>query len=231
MNIIFFGDSLTEGVPGAAYFDILKERLPQHNLINCGKGGDTVISLYRRMKKMDLSQAYDIAFLWIGTNDILVHVSKKYPIIKLCCMQPWAKDVDDFKKYYQKNLEMIASKTNKIFVVSPALIGEDASNKWNEQLGELSVEIEKLSAGFENAEYIDVRKEFISKLSSKKPSNFILNSISRDVIVAWFLNDPERVERKSKERGLYLTYDGAHLNQAGAQFVADIFLRCIENEL
>ena len=83
MNIIFFGDSLTEGIPGVSYYNILKEKLPQHNLGNCGKGGDTVISLLRRIKKMNISQTYDIAFLWIGTNDVLVHVSKKFPLILL----------------------------------------------------------------------------------------------------------------------------------------------------
>lgn len=49
-NIIaFFGDSLTEGSPGVSYFDILKDKLPNENLLNFGKGGDTVISLYKRI--------------------------------------------------------------------------------------------------------------------------------------------------------------------------------------
>jgi len=231
MRIIFFGDSLTEGIPGMSYFNILKEKLPQHNLVNCGKGGDTVISLHRRIKKMNINKTYDIAFLWVGTNDILVHVSKKYPIIKMCCMQPWAKNVDDFANRYQKLLEIITGLAKKTFTVSPALIGEDENNKWNKQLGELSTEIERLSLRFENAEYIDTRKEFISMLSTKKPSEFILNSIGRDVIAAWILNDPERVKKKSKKRGLYLTLDGVHLNETGAELVANIFLERIKNEI
>ena len=52
-KIAFFGDSLTEGIPGASYFQILKDRLPNENLINFGKGGDTVISLYRRVRELD----------------------------------------------------------------------------------------------------------------------------------------------------------------------------------
>jgi len=231
MNIIFFGDSLTEGVPGISYLDILKEKLPQHKLVNAGKGGDTVISLYRRIRKMKLKETYDIAFLWIGTNDILVNVSKKYPIIKRCCMQPWAKNMNDFSKRYQKLLELISKNAKKIFVVSPAIIGEDVNNKWNEKLGELSLEIKKISSKFKNIDYIDMHKEFTSFLSTKKPSKFILNGIFRDVIAAWLFNIPERVEKKSRERGLYLTLDGAHLNAAGAQMVSNIFLRCIKNEM
>ena len=231
MNIIFFGDSLTEGIPGISYFDILKEKLPQHVLVNAGKGGDTVISLHRRIKKMNLNEVYDIAFLWIGTNDILVHISKKYPIIKMCCMQPWVKNVNDFSNRYQKLLKMISKNAKKIFVVSPAIIGEDVNNKWNKKLEEVSLEIEKISSEFKNVDYINMHKEFASFLSGKKPSKFILNGIFRDVIAAWLFNIPRLVDEKSKRRGLYLTLDGAHLNTAGAKMVAKIFLRYIENEV
>ncbi len=43
-SIAFWGDSLTEGFPGASYFEILKQQLPEDKLINYGKGGDTVIA-------------------------------------------------------------------------------------------------------------------------------------------------------------------------------------------
>jgi len=231
MKIIFFGDSLTEGTPGVSCYDILKEKLPQHNLVNCGKGGDTVISLLQRIKKMNDSQTYDIAFLWIGTNDALVHVSKKFPLIKICCNQPWAKNTDDFKNYYQELLEILTGKTKKVFTVSPLIIGEDINNKWNKKLGELSAEIEVLSARYENVEYIDLRKKFISTLSTKKPSSYIVHSIIEDIIVAWLLNKTEQVDKKSKERGLYLTFDGVHLNSAGAQMTANAIIESINKSV
>lgn len=231
MNIIFFGDSLTEGIPGVSYYNILKEKLPQYNLVNCGKGGDTVISLLRRIKKMNISQTYDIAFLWIGANDVLVHASKKFPLIKLCCNQPWTKNTDDFKNHYQQLLETITGKAKMIFTVSPSIIGEDIHNKWNKKLDELSTEIEALSVRYENVEYIDLRKNFISTLSTKKTSSYILKSVIVDVIIAWLRNDLECVEKKSKKRGLYLTLDGVHLNSAGAQMVADMIRELISNSV
>ena len=230
MKIIFFGDSLTEGTPGASYFTILKEKLPEDSLVNAGRGGDTVISLYRRVKKMNMSKTFDIAILWVGVNDVLVHVSKKYPIIKLCCIQPWAKNIKDFDKHYRKLLEIVAGKARKTFTVSPLLIGENTDNKWNEKLGKLCTEIERLSAEYEHVEYIDLRKVFFSTLSSRKPSPFILNSIFRDVIGAWLLNYPKIVEWRSLERGLYLTFDGVHFNHAGAEMAADTFYRYITRE-
>jgi hypothetical protein len=68
MIVSFSGDSLTEGVPGASYFDVLKKRLPESELINLGEGGDTVLSLYKRITHLNLEKPIDIAFLWIGTN-------------------------------------------------------------------------------------------------------------------------------------------------------------------
>jgi lysophospholipase L1-like esterase len=230
MKIIFFGDSLTEGIPGIGFYDILKDNLPNHNLINCGRGGDTVPSLYGRMKRMKLSENYDIAFLWIGTNDIIVNISFKQPIIKSLSMQFWSKNIDEFKSYYNKTLEIITKRTGKVFAVSPAIIGEDLNNKWNLQIQELSFEIKKLIKNFENVEFIDIHKEFASMLKSKKPSDYILKSISKDVIAAWFLHDSENIEEESKKRGLHLTIDGVHLNKSGACIVADKFLRSITNE-
>ncbi len=211
-----------------SYFDILKEKLPQHDLINSGRGGDTVISLYQRIKKLSISETYDIAFLWVGVNDVFVHVSWKFPITKLLFNQRWTKNIDDFINRYQRLLETITYNAKKTFVVSPSIIGEDIHNKWNKRLGELSVEIEALAAKYENVEYVDVRKDFISTLSSKKSSQFLPYRITVDIILAYLLNGPKRVELKSKNRGLHLTLDGVHLNDVGAHMVAKIFLHCIK---
>jgi lysophospholipase L1-like esterase len=231
MDIIFFGDSLTEGIPGISYFDILREKLPQHSLFNCGKGGDTVISLLRRVRKMDISKSYDIAVIWVGVNDVLVHVSFKYPIIKEVLHQPWVKDIKEFVDHYFELINTVSSHAKKTFTVSPLLIGEDINNKWNEQLGEISKEIELLSMKFKNVEYVDIRKEFFSKLSSKETSSFIVNRSFWDFIRAGLLKNLNYVEEISEKRGLYYTFDGVHFNHRGAQMVADKFLRCIENEI
>lgn len=231
MNIIFFGDSLVEGVPGESSLNILKEKLPEHSLINLGKGGDTVISLLRRIRKMEIKKRYDIAFIWVGVNDILVRVSLKYLPIKEFLHQPWVKDIGEFTEYYFELLNLVSANANKTFTVSPLVIGEDANNEWNKQLGEISAEIEKLSTKFKNVDYIDLRKDFISILATKESSSYIINSVFWDSIVAWLFNTPDYIEEKSHERDLYLTLDGVHLNRAGAQIVADRFLRCIQNEI
>jgi len=228
MDIIFFGDSLTEGVPGASYYNILKEKLTEHNLVNCGKGGDTVISLYQRIKKMNISKKYDIAFIWIGTNDVLVNVSNKYHLLKKVLDQPYAQNIEELRKYYLDIIENVSENAKKIFTVSPLIIGEDTQNKWNGELEQLCEGIKDLSSKKENVEYIDLRDAFFSILSSKKTSSYILPGTINDLVFAWLFNNPKLVEKKSKERGLHLTIDGVHLNHEGAQIVADAFLKRIK---
>ena len=218
-----------------SYFDILKEEFSQHDLINSGRGGDTITSLYRRIRKMNISETYDIAFLWIGVNDILVHVSWKFPIVKLLFNQRWTKNIDDFINCYKRLLETTLCNAKKTFVVSPSIIGENIHNKWNKKLGQLSMKIVSLALKYVNVEYIDIHKDFISTLSSKKSSQFIPYRVIVDIVIAYLLNDPERVEKKSKNRELYLTLDGVHLNNMGAQMVAEIFShyinKCERNKL
>ncbi len=38
MIIVFIRDSVTEGIPGVGYFNIIEKKLKGHTLINMGKG-------------------------------------------------------------------------------------------------------------------------------------------------------------------------------------------------
>ena len=70
MKIALIGDSLTEGRPGVSFANMLKERFPKDSFVNLGKPGETVKSLYSRLTKTGLDDDFDLAFLWIGTNDV-----------------------------------------------------------------------------------------------------------------------------------------------------------------
>lgn len=68
MRIAFLGDSLTEGFPGASYFRRLRHLMPEHELLNHGRGGDSVANLYARLLATGF-EASDLTVIWIGTND------------------------------------------------------------------------------------------------------------------------------------------------------------------
>jgi lysophospholipase L1-like esterase len=71
MKIVFFGDSLTWGGYGGSYFNELKTLLPDHELINAGDGGNTVLNLLRRLDDDVLSHQPDGVFVMVGGNDAI----------------------------------------------------------------------------------------------------------------------------------------------------------------
>lgn len=228
MKIAFFGDSLTAGYPGVSYVELLREKFPRHQLFNFGKGGDTVISLLRRLEKASVPAPLDTAFLWVGVNDVFVKVSWTYPIIKSLRRQPWAKDRETFKNYYRRLLDFLVKKTAVLFAVPPLLIGEDLNNPWNRELGELARIISELSAEHASCRYLDLHEFFLSGIDPGTGHPFVPNRFFRIVRDALALKTPEAVAKEAARRGLRLTLDGVHLNGAGAERVAEAFARAIE---
>lgn len=231
MKIAFFGDSLTEGFPGVSYFGLLKNSFPDHELLNYGKGGDTVISLFKRLEKLSFPTPIDIAFLWVGVNDVFVKTSWFYPIIKTLRRQPWAKDRETFGNCYRNLLHFLLPKTERLFTVSPLLIGEDLNNPWNRELEELGRIIAKISNEHESCSYIDLREVFKSRIDSKLVSPYLPKSFLRIFKDVTAFKTPEGIAGEVSRRGFYLTLDGIHLNRAGAALVAESFALAIKGGL
>jgi lysophospholipase L1-like esterase len=227
MNIAFFGDSLTAGQPGVSYFRMLCRIFPEHKLANYGRGGDSVIGTYDVIVHLQLDAPFDMAFLWTGTNDIFAQVSWTFPIVRKLLRQPWTNGREEFECYYRIILEELRIRSHRIYAVSPWFIGEDVNNRWNQELEELARIVESLSARFERAQYIDLRALIESKMNSQPVSSYVPHSamgITRDRLR---LKQPEQVDQKAEERGLYYTLDGVHLNSQGAEIVANHFAQII----
>jgi len=62
MKIACYGDNLSEGLPGVSYIELLRKALPEHTILNCGKGGATVRSLYHRLAAQKSLEFVDL--LW-----------------------------------------------------------------------------------------------------------------------------------------------------------------------
>jgi hypothetical protein len=128
-------------------------------------------------------------------------------------------------------LDFLLDKISSIYTIPPLLIGEDINNDWNQELGILSKIIQDLSVSYPNVEFIDLRKPFISHLSSERISPYVPKSLSRVIWDKLFSNSLEDWEKKASERGLHVTIDGVHLNQTGAEKVAEVFLKKIHLKL
>ena len=233
MKIAFVGNSLTAGIPGSSYFALLHERLPEHQLVNRGRGNDTVVSLYRRVAQLPLDDAprarsFDVVFLWVGVNDSGGAGSPLLRIISALRGQPRPRSLDEFRAIYRKTLDLLCRHAGRVIAVAPLLKGEDVNSKENQRIGDFARTTEELAAEYERVTYLDLRPIFFQALAGRRISGYKLEGPLHIGLDALLLRSDAQVDRKSAERRLHLTLDGVHLNSAGATLVAEAFQKVIE---
>ncbi len=77
MKIVCLGDSLTWVGYGGSYYTELVRLMPEHQFINAGVGGNTVINLLRRLDDDVLSHQPDAVLLLVGGNDSISYCQPK----------------------------------------------------------------------------------------------------------------------------------------------------------
>ena len=227
MRIAFYGDSLVKGNPGVAFLDVLQPMLSRHAFVNLGKGGDTVISLSRRIEKSEQTPS-DLAVLWVGVNDVLSMLSLGHSALKWVTRQPRARDLVEFRAYYHRILSRLRRSSDNILAISPLLIGEELSNPWNRKLEELARIAHSAAASFDHTYYLDLRARLAAVPAMREASDYLPRSITRILLDSLFLQGSAGIDRAATRRGLHLTLDGVHLNSRGAQEVATLLRAEIE---
>lgn len=231
MRIALFGDSLTSGVPGSSYFAILRERFPDDTLFNLGKGNDTVVSLYRRISAMQFDRPLDIAFLWIGVNDVPQTDRWPYRAFNMLIAQRRARDMDEFRAYYRATLNLLCHNARRVIVAPPVLRGENLENPYNHRLAVLAGLIKDVTADYEQIEFLDLPATFARELVERPIiSDHVPENPFRVLLDALTLRTDEQIDRKAAKRGLHLTLDGVHLNSAEARLVAEEIARFVEKK-
>lgn len=69
MRIVFFGDSLIWGGYGGSFVAGISRNCPDHEIINAGVGGNTVLNLLRRVDDDVIAHHPDGVFVMVGGND------------------------------------------------------------------------------------------------------------------------------------------------------------------
>lgn len=218
MKLVFVGDSLTAAVPGVSFVEMVKAAYPSYEVLNYGKGGDTVTSLNTRMLEMRVAKDIDIMFVCIGVNDVFVQTGWWHPTLKKVMKQPWVKDKAAFYLAYHTLITTLRPLTNQLVLIPPLFVGEDINNKSNRLLAEYFNEVQSLIELYQ-CPVLPVRDKMIEALATKKISNYVpkrLGQLRNDVIK---LTTPPLVDAVSLKRGLHLTLDGVHLNTLGASIV------------
>lgn len=233
MTITLIGDSLTAGNLGIPYSRYLK--FPETtNISNRGRDGDTVIGIQNRIDDALRVDSPDILVIQVGANDFLLpEMAARGGSWTAFVDQMTARgslpssDAESFAERYA-NLVRTASSwgIDRTICVTIPPTGEDLSSERNRIRGVFNQYILK-TATEEGAEIADAARGFEDILSGLDTSD-------------WFFGEPEdftadvrKVRREagavrlSEKRGLYLTMDGAHLNEAGAELMAEVISKVI----
>jgi lysophospholipase L1-like esterase len=231
-RIAFYGDSLTAGLPGCSYLALLRARFPEHALLGRGRPNETVASLRHRLATATGDGRLDLAFLWIGVNDLPGQRSTIGMALARLARQPPARDLAELRRHYAALLELLRRRAPRTVAVSPSIAGEDLDGPANRYGAEVGRAVAELVAGCPGAEYLDLRPRFEAALAAPpapvaaptdarpRPARILLDAL--------LLRDAARADRAASARGLRLTIDGVHLSGAGARLVAEALAGPIE---
>ena len=155
MLIVFLGDSLTEGWPGAAYFPLLDRRLSRHGLLNRGRAGDTVADLLSRMRHEGL-ELVDCAFIWVGANDAVMGA---WDASEAGSGWSWPERLTRLAGDYEELLEWTEARAPLIVVVRP-LVLEAEGSVWEDRAAEVAEAITRIASSRESCRVLDLRPSF-----------------------------------------------------------------------
>lgn len=235
MRIVFFGDSLTEGVDGPSYLRMLQERaradarLAGVELLNAGIGGDTVVNLARRIERDVAPHQPDWVVLFIGVNDCSTYLAaRSLPTLSNYRSRRYFRRDKGVRQpvtpeRYRDGLRIVvegirARTPARVAICTPSTLDESLRSRNWRVLGRYA-DMARLVASERGCPLIDIRAAIARDLAGL-PERSLATRCR-----AACLRQPQEIdfEELSRRRGYALTYDGCHYNARGAGLVADVF--------
>ena len=234
MTITLLGDSLTAGNLGIPYTEYLK--LPEESrVINHGMDGDTILGVCSRLDDALRTDKPDILVIQTGANDLLLpemaaRDGNWTPFIEEMTARGSlpTPNYNTFAEIYTDMIEAASSRgIDGIVCVTIPPIGENLGSERNHRRVEYNRQIRE-TAGAAGAGIADAAEKFENLLKELTPLSdwFFDNPMD-------FTTDTRKLHRAkgamalSEKRGLYLTMDGAHLNERGAELMGTVISRAI----
>jgi lysophospholipase L1-like esterase len=225
-RILCLGDSLTAGILGISWLEILRDRpaLRSCELINAGENGFTMAGLASRLTAyLEKEDVPDILVLEGGANDILLpHMQSAGrawdPFIRKLRRhgsRP-AASLPDFSRTLAGIYETAErAGIGKVVCCTIPCLGEDLEsplNRRREEYNRILRESSDLVA--------DAAAAFEAVLRPLPPSSYLFQTPEE------LQEDAQTLSNRGEEplcgsRGLHLTIDGAHLNGRGARIFAE----------
>ncbi len=165
MRIAVYGDSLTEGWPGAGFMPLLERRLPRRTLVNRGRAGDTTADLLARLRRDGVERA-DIAVVWIGTNDAFATAdddSLSGGGGWLLAGEPppdWSAVAAAVARALDLLLELVTPSAARLLLLPPVAPDNDLGEPFATRLEGLARLVEAAGQGRPQAHFVDLRPAF-----------------------------------------------------------------------
>jgi lysophospholipase L1-like esterase len=228
MKLLIVGDSITEGVTGVNYIDLLTRSHPELKVTNLGLGGDTLIGITNRLAEhIKENTDYDAIIIEAGHNDIILpyfeHGELPFKITARAIEARGSYPITDdevFANQYDSLLKLVKKMvTIPVYITTLSCIGEDLNMFTNKKREHYNHIIRNLAV-LHHLTLIDVALKFEAYLSFAMTNNYLMNDFFRAFVVDKSMSN-QQLNHISAERGLHLTIDGVHLNEKGAEFYAE----------
>jgi lysophospholipase L1-like esterase len=226
MNLVFLGDSLTNGSYGGDWVALVREALPDHTIINAGVGGDTVVNLLARLEAILEQHTPDAIFVMVGGNDAV-----SYTMPDTRGYYRSAKKIADgvvtpelFRTTYRELLTtLLLRHVQPLVGLAPTEYNQtliEAKRQFNqiarEEAEALNVPVCDLETGFTPAQPVErgpVTLAFIQEIGQRQASGWREFAAARD---AW---------------GYTYTFDGMHLMPEAAPLLAERVITFLKDQL
>lgn len=218
MKIAFLGDSLTWGGYGGSFVADIQRRLPQHEIINAGEGGNTVINLLRRLETV-LDDEPDGVFVMAGGNDAISNI---YPATR-----PYYKKAqaipdgfvspEQYAQVYRDLLTQLHLRHTLAWVGLPPI---EYSRELVEELARYNA-LAREAAEALNIPALDLLREFVPADIPERPPLALkdINRIGAHIQSGW--SDYETTQQAG---GYTFTFDGLHPMPESAARMAGIII-------
>ena len=231
---LFVGDSLTEGVYGANYVDLVAQAIarggtpPRGEFVNAGRGGDTVTAVRGRLGPLMQRWQPDWVIVAVGCNDVWLPWLSSHSLgwriwlglRRLQTGQTPSGDLDELGAAYRDVVDIARQGGAQVMACTVSPVGERLSSPVNRQVARLNGIIKHVAADY-RVPVADIWQAFVEELASQAqrssylPGEWLFAGMDRRGY------RPENVDQVARRRRLHLTFDGIHLNSRGAHLWAD----------
>ncbi len=218
MKLAFLGDSLTWGGYGGNFVAAVQDLLPEHEVINAGEAGNTVVNLLRRVDPL-LDEGPDGIFVMVGGNDAISYL---YPDTR-----PYYEQVQQipggvvtpqqFAQAYRELLTRIKSHYIQAWV---GLQATEYSAPLVTAFAEYNTLADEIARSL-NIDVLNFATQFTPAVIPERPPFGIsrINRIGQHIREGWADYDRARAEG-----GYTFSFDGSHLMPETAERMARLIV-------